>query len=606
MTPRYRFEQYTATRLMTGVVAYAPSGERIAYVDNTSGQFNLWTIPSGGGYPRQLTTFEDSTVRDLRWSPDGATIAFVADSDGDEFHQVYLIPAGGGWPQRITDAPKAQHVLGSWHPHGSQLTYSANDDEPANVDAIAHDLASGQRKRIMTGHRHYAGDYSPDGRFLAVIRFEGNTDQNIFVVEAESGEAMLATPHEGDAIFIAEAWSADGRGLYMLTNAGREYRGLAYFHLNDARWDWVYALDHDVEYVLVSEDGSTLICVVNVDGTSQLWGRDLHTGVDLDLPDLPLGAIGGAALSPDGGRLAYVAATPKTATSLFELDLRSGELVELTQTMLGGVDPAHMVEPELIHYATFDGRQIPAWLYRPLVAPDRAGAYPMVLSIHGGPESQERVVYNYNGLYQYLLNRGIAVLAPNIRGSAGYGITYQKLIHRDWGGDELKDIEYAARYMQGLSWVDNARLAVFGGSFGGFATLSALTRLPEYWAVGVDLVGPANLVTFVKAVPPHWRPSMKRWVGDPEEDFDMLMARSPITYVDNIRAPLLVIQGANDPRVVQAESDQMVARIRENGGDVTYYVDPEEGHGTTRRRNNLKWMRMTAEYLEEKLLGGVS
>jgi len=225
-----------------------------------------------------------------------------------------------------------------------------------------------------------------------------------------------------------------------------------------------------------------------------------------------------------------------------------------------------------------------------------------VLSIHGGPEAQEQATYSYNGLYQYWLNQGLGVLAPNIRGSTGYGISYQKLIHRDFGGSDLKDIEYAAKYLQSLDWVDKNRVAIFGGSYGGFAVLSALTRLPEYWAVGVDIVGPSNLVTFTKNVPSFWKPIMKEWVGDPEEDRDMLMERSPITYVDHVRAPLLVIQGANDPRVVKSESDQMVERIRKNGGDVRYYIDEEEGHGATRRENLLVWLKLVAGYLDEQLL----
>ena len=226
----------------------------------------------------------------------------------------------------------------------------------------------------------------------------------------------------------------------------------------------------------------------------------------------------------------------------------------------------------------------------------------MVVSIHGGPEAQERPAYAYNGLYQYLLSRGIGVLAPNIRGSSGYGISYQKLIHRDWGGGELEDIRHAAEYLRTLEWVDASRVAIFGGSFGGFATLSALTRLPEYWATGVDLVGPSNLVTFVESVPPFWRPTMRDWVGDAEDDRDLLLERSPITYIDQVRAPLLVMQGANDPRVVQAESDQMVEALRQRNLGVTYYVDEKSGHGPSSRADSVKWMKMIGEYLEDKLI----
>jgi len=240
---------------------------------------------------------------------------------------------------------------------------------------------------------------------------------------------------------------------------------------------------------------------------------------------------------------------------------------------------------------------VPAWLFRPR----GDGPFPVVVSIHGGPEAQERPSYAYSGLYQYLLSRGIGILAPNIRGSTGYGLSYQRLIYRDWGGAELEDIRHAAEYLRTLDWVAPDRLGVFGGSFGGFATLSALSRLPEYWAAGVDVVGPSNLITFVASVPPHWRSVLKEWVGDAEEDRDLLIERSPITYVDNIRAPLLVIQGANDPRVVQAESDQMVERLRELGREVEYYVDEESGHGPASREAGIKWWRMTGDFLIEKL-----
>ncbi len=259
-----------------------------------------------------------------------------------------------------------------------------------------------------------------------------------------------------------------------------------------------------------------------------------------------------------------------------------------------------MVEPELVRYPTFDGRQIPAFLYQPKdVAPGEL--VPVVLSIHGGPESQERPGYAYNGFYQYLLNRKIGVLATNIRGSTGYGKSYQRLIHRDWGGAELKDLEHAAMYLQSLSWVDPKRMGVFGGSFGGFATLSCVTRLPQYWAAAVDIVGPSNLITFVKAVPPFWKRFMKEWVGDPEEDADFLSERSPITYVDNVQASLLVIQGANDPRVVKAESDQMVELLRELGRTVEYMVFEDEGHGFTKTANRLKAFRASAEWFERHL-----
>lgn len=599
---KYHFEQFTATRLYSGLVAYSPDGKWILHSNNTTGQFNLWKIPSGGGIPCQLTNFTDNTLRGAAWSPDGLRILFIADQNGDEQHQVYAIGSEGGWPEAITSAMKAQHAFGGdpWSPDGRMIAYGGNDREPTNQDVILRDMESGETARPVPPLGYgYPGYWSPDGRYLTVGQLVSNTDQNMYLYDTQSGETVHITPHEGEVKFFPGPWSPDGSGFYFLTDVGREYTGLALYSVTERRWDWVDAPDQDIENVDISRSGEVMVWVLNNGGASQLRGINLESGNELQLPDLPLGVVSGMNLSPDGTRLALVFTHPGEAPNLYEFDLQTGQMQPLGQSMLGGIDPADMVQPDLITYTSADGRTIPAWLYKPKTG---SGPYPVVLSIHGGPESQERPTYAYNGLYQYLLNRGFGVLAPNIRGSTGYGKTYQKLIHRDWGGAELKDIEYAAKYLRSLDWVDGNRLAVFGGSFGGFATLSAVTRLPDYWAAAVDLVGPSNLLTFTRSVPPTWRALMRSWVGDPEDDHDLLVERSPITYVDHIKAPLLVIQGANDPRVVKAESDQMVERIRTNGGEVQYYVDEQEGHGATRTENRNHWFRLTCQFLEEHLL----
>lgn len=594
---QYQFEQFTAVRLHTSA-AYSHDGEQIAFIANTSGQFNIWIVPSGGGTARQLTSFEDSAVRSFSWSNDDCKIAFVADKDGDENRQVYVIDSAGGWHERVSEKLDRQYDLAGWSPDDSKLLYTANDANPAEKDPIEHDLGTGELRRLMTGHRNFAAEYSPDGKYINIVQFNGNTDQNVFILEVESGEAALASPHEGEAVFFHAAWKPDSSGFFMLSNHEREFNNLAYYDIKSGKWDWYYAGEHDVDIVSVSEEANLVLIVINDSGRAKLLGFDLETGEAADVPELPVGVVGGIDIAPDGSKVVLNYVSSKEAVNIYEFDLKTGEMTALSQSMLGGINLDDLVDPELIHYETFDGKQIPAWLYKPKADGD---TFPVLLSIHGGPESQERPTYNYSGLYQYLLNRGIGVLAPNVRGSTGFGISYQKLIHRDWGGGELKDIEHAAKYLHALDWVDSDRIGVFGGSFGGFATLSAVTRLPEYWAVAVDIVGPSNLVTFAKSVPEHWKPIMKQWVGDPEEDYDMLMERSPITYVEHIQAPLLIIQGANDPRVVKAESDQMVEAMKELGIDVTYHVDPEEGHGAARRKNMIKWMRMVAEYLEAHL-----
>jgi dipeptidyl aminopeptidase/acylaminoacyl peptidase len=603
MTQKYTLEQFARVTLFYPIVAYSPDGKQIGYISNASGQYNLFTVPSGGSVKdaKQWTHYTDNTARAFLWSPDGKEILFQADQNGDEFTQIYRLNLGSGEITPITSKFDSRYFIGDWAENGV-VAYCGTERVEQFMEIILHNLQSGERTFPMPQDGvYFPGEFSPDGRYLQVIKFLGNTNQDIYLLDTHTGESVHVTPHEGKQIYFPASWKRDGSGFYLLTNQGREFQNLAFYNVADKRWNWVETPDHDIEQVAVGKDGRTLIWVINDDGASRLQGRNLETGEALRLPDLPLGVVSAISLSPDCTRAAMVFARPVEATNVYEVDLRTGEARALGESMTGGVDPSDMQEPELIRYPTFDGRQIPAWLYRPKGASARQPV-PVVLSIHGGPEAQERAQYNYSGLYQYLLNRGFAVLAPNIRGSTGYGISYQQLIHRDWGGGELKDIEHAAKYLKSLDWIDGNRICVFGGSFGGFATLSAVTRLPEYFALGVDIVGPSNLVTFVKSVPPFWKHDMKAWVGDPEEDFEMLMERSPITYVDKVRAPLLVIQGAKDPRVVQAESDQMVERMRANGGDVRYYVDEQEGHGATRTENRLKWFQMIADYMEEYLL----
>lgn len=602
----YTFEQFTAIRRYgLGSMSFSPDGSQIAYIVNTSGQFNLWRQSSAGGFPRQLTVFADRAVRQVAWAPDGERIVFTADHHGDEFTQVFVIPASGGQPEQLTDAPLTQHFIdgGPWSPNGRWLAFYGNDrDDHTNMDVLARDMKTGDVRRILAGKALYAfGGWSPDGKKMLAVDVKSNTNQDLYLVDPRDGAHRLLTEHDGHVKYQPGPWAADGSGFYFLTDEGREFTGLAFYDVRAYKWDWVETPDWDVENLAGSDDGRHLAWVVNEDGYSRLYVRNTRTGKRLTLPELPAGVQMNLVFSPDGDKLAVLWMTPTHCAEIYVLDLRKRSVTQITHSMLGGLDERDLSTPRLVRYPTWDEREIPAWLYKPRGASAR-NKVGVILSIHGGPEAQERPLYIYSGMYQYWTSRGLGVLAPNIRGSTGYGKTYQKLIHRDWGGGELKDIEAAVQYLRTLDWVDPARIGVFGGSFGGFATLSAVSRLPDYWAVAVDIVGPSNLLTFVKAVPPHWRRFMDEWVGNPETDRDLLIERSPITYVDQIKTPLFIIQGAKDPRVVKAESDQIVEKLRARGVDVRYDVYEDEGHGFTKRENELKAWRDAAAFLEKYLL----
>ena len=598
-TSRYPFEQFTAIRRYQPTLSFSPDGSEIAYVTNTSGQYNLWRQSSAGGYPHQLTTFVDQSVRRVAWSPDGQTILFTADRDGDEFHQLYRISAHGGWPDPLTNAPAAQHYLASvdaWSPDGRTIAYAGNDREPADQDVLVRNLDLPEANRPVSGNVYYfAGAWSPDGTRLTAMDVTSSTSTEVHLIDIANGETRHLTPHEGEVMYLPGPWAADGSGFYLLTDEGREFLGLAFFRIASGTHEWIETPDWDVEGVAASDDGRYLAWTVNEHGSSRLYVRHLLTGTLANLPDVPSGVISTLAAARGGDKLAFLLSRPDHPNEVYVLDLAENVLTQITHGFLGGIDPADLVAPADVTFPSFDGRDIPAHLYRPA----GPGPFPVILSIHGGPVAQERP--EYDGMYQYLLNRGIGILAPNVRGSTGYGKSYQKLIHHDWGGGDLQDFEAAATYLRTLDWVDADRIGVYGGSYGGFAVLSCISRLPDYWAAAVDVFGPSNLVTTVETAPPTWRRLDNQLIGDPDSEREFLLLRSPVTYADQITAPLFVIQGANDPRVPRGESDQIVDRLRARGVDVRYDVYEDEGHGFTKRENALKEQRDTAEFFEHHL-----
>jgi dipeptidyl aminopeptidase/acylaminoacyl peptidase len=599
-------EQFFAVRRFSGVLTFTEDGAHVLFASNMSGQFNLWRVPVKGGWPDQLTGFNDETVRGVAVSPRDGTILFCADHDGDEFHQLYLIDRGSGWPEQLTNEPEVQHFVASdaWSPDGTKFAYAANARTSTDLECWIRDAESGEMRAVFgAGMFSFPHAWSPDGTKLLAIDSRNNSDSSIHLIDVESGEARELTPHDDDALFVPGSWAADGSGFYLSTDAGSEFGGLAFYDLAAERYEWVEEPHHDVADLRVSADGRVLAWLVNENGYDRLRMRDLESGryVTADLPDGARPHLTGAepplALSPDGSHAALIVSSPRRSPEVWVVETETGRARATTESRIGGLREEQLVDVELVSFPTFDGRDVPAWLYRP----DVDGKAPVVLSIHGGPEAQERPVYQ--PLYQYLLSRGIGVLATNIRGSTGYGKSYQRLVQRDWGGGDMQDWEHAVKWLQQQDWVDAERIGVYGGSYGGFAVLTCVTRLPDYWAAAVDIFGPSNLVTFAKAVPPTWKRFIARFVGDPETEADFLMKRSPISYVENVRTPLLVMQGATDPRVVKGESDQMVAKLRKLGREVEYVVFDDEGHGFTKRANELKAYRLAAEWLERHLTG---
>ncbi len=592
------YSDFAPTRRFGHSIAIAPDGSAIAYVADEGGQLNLVVQTLDGSPPTTVTRGTDWSVRQVGWSPDSSTLFYAADRDGDEYYQLFRVDRDGSDRLQLTHSPEAQHYLGDApvSPDGRWLAYASNDRDPTDQDVILRDLQTGEVRRLLAfGGLLFVGSWSPDSSRLTVFDARSNTEIAPLIAGLDGSVQWLLEGRPGK--HQGGSWSGDGNAVYLTTDLDRDFVAFTRLDLADGSLTPLDEPDWDVQGAAVVDGGRVAIWLVNADGISDVRARDLVEDSDLMVPPIPPGAMLTFSVSDDGSRVAVLAATGTVPLNVGLVDLNRGRFDWVTDSAPTAADTSMFVEPELVRFPTHDGRDIAAYLYRP--AGD--GPFGVVLSIHGGPEAQELPAYNYNGLYQYLLSRGVGVLAPNVRGSTGYGTAFQKLIHHDWGGDELKDLEQAHHYLSGLDWVDPSRVGVFGGSFGGFATLSCVSRLPDLWAAAVSVVGPSNLVTFVSSVPPSWRRLMAEWVGDAESEQDFLRERSPITYADDIVTPLFVIQGANDQRVVQAESDQIVERLRARGVDVRYDVYSDEGHGFTKRANESKALSDSAEFLIDYL-----
>jgi dipeptidyl aminopeptidase/acylaminoacyl peptidase len=544
-----------------------------------------------------LFAIEGAAAYGVAWSPTG-DLYCSAHRGGTERWQVYVRrPDGRVEDFCISDGDHVQHHLSrnAVSPDGNSVAISTNAREAGDVDVAIVDAKTGRQRLVASGSAwHVAGGWSPDGRWLGVMRVAQNTDQDLLAVDAETDEIAELTAHQGEMQNVPAGWLEDGR-LLAITDHDSDFLHLDAIDVHSGERQVYESTDWDVELAATSSDGRGVVWSINEDGYSRLRWR-FQKGAVGDRETK--GTVVDLVVSRDGARCAYALLPIGGPVEIRILELSSGEDKLLVR---GEAQEFYSPHPESIRIPGTEGG-IPCYVYRP----DRgAGRRPALLVIHGGPEGQSRPTFQ-GALGAALLERGIALVVPNIHGSTGYGKSWQTRIHRDWGGIDLADLRAVAEWMRAQPDLDPGRFGVWGGSYGGFASLTCVTRLPEYWCCAVDIFGPSNLVTMLENAAPNWRRWNKLWIGDLESERDKLIERSPITYVENVRCPLLVFQGDNDPRIPRRESDQMVERLRKLGRPVEYITFEGEGHGFARRENQVLLHQKTLEFLERHLLDSVA
>ncbi|MCS7229633.1 MAG: S9 family peptidase [Candidatus Kryptonium sp.] len=592
----YTIEQYLNIKSASGPTV-SPDGKFIAYLTDITGTNQVWKTGITSGCPEQLTFF-DERVQFVSWNPkDGYWLLFGKDIGGNEHTQLFLLKSDGSEIRRLTHNDNVIYNFGAWSNDGTMFAFTANERNRAFFDVYVMNIKTGEKKLVWQNDgNNSVVAWSPDNKYIVVSQNRSSFDNDLYLIEYETGKVYNITPHTEPARYFGVEFSKDGKRIYLLSDEGKEFVGIAYIDIPNGKLKYIYNTNWDVETIELSKDGKYLVYVLNVDGYSEVYSLDINSGKSRKLNFPAGGVIGTLRFTSDGTKIIFTYLSPVKNQDIYYYDIQKNTYSQITKSSTAGIPQSSFVEPKLVRFKSFDGLEIPGYLYLPKNAKKDA-SLPVIVSIHGGPEAQE--LPRFSALYQYFVNNGYAVYAPNIRGSTGYGKTYASLDNTTRRKDAIKDVAMIPEFLKSTGYINPNKIVVYGGSYGGYMTLAAVTFYPELWAAGIDLVGISNFLTFLKNTGAWRQRHRMAEYGDPEKDAEFLKEISPFYYVDRIKAPLMIIQGANDPRVPKSESDQIVESIKARGGIVEYLVFDDEGHGLSKLKNRIKAYKAIVEFLDK-------
>ncbi len=599
----FEIEKLYMTRAVGGT-AWSPDGKTIAFISNISGRNNIWLVPSEGGWPTQLTVSDQRQARPA-WSPDGKWIAYMSDYDGDEQWDIFMVAPKTGEVKNVTNTREIAEEDPAWSPDGRYLVYMVKPKTSSVFEIDVFDTVLRDVKHITTGtpndRMNVRPIWSHDGKWIAYTQEQAKgTDSNIFIAEVATGKSDLLTPHEGEQIFRVSDFSPDAASLLLTSNAVNGYENVGVLNIASKKITWLTKEKWETSAGHFSPDGKSVTWTANVDGNTDIFIHDLSPGKTTPVP-LPKGVneLGGAesAFTRDGSRLLYYHDGAKAPNDAWVYALATGKSHQVTSSLVGGVQADEMVEPFLVHYPSRDGKwTISAFVYVPFNLP-RQPISPAIVYVHGGPASQ--TVNSFNRLIQYMANQGYIVVAPNYRGSTGYGKDFQHANLFDMGGGDLQDVLAAADWIKQTGYVDPKKLILMGGSYGGYLTMMGVTKAPDVWAAGVPIVPFVNWFTEIEHEDPVLQQSDIATMGDPKTNKALFEDRSPIFFVDKIKAPLFILAGGNDPRCPEEESQQVVDAVKKNGGKAELKVYKNEGHGFAKVENLIDAYRRATGFLKD-------
>jgi dipeptidyl aminopeptidase/acylaminoacyl peptidase len=603
-----RMNQYQNTR-SANFNSWSPDGKSILISTRFAETSQLHIVDHPGGARKQMTFFKEP-VAGASYCPDPAFKGFMFSKDigGNEFSQLFWFDIATGKYSMISDGGRSQNSLSAWSNKGDRFIVVSTRRNGKDYDLYLSDMKNPKEATLVLQREGSwsALDWSPDDKKILVGNYISANKSFLHILDMETGKLEQINPSQEEISYNGALWSADGKGIFIVNDQGAEFSTLKYYEIASKKFTSITAsIPWDVSGLAINKNRSTLVFDTNENGIASLYQLNTATLKYTRVSGLPTGVIGGIEFHPDGKQIGLVINTPQTPSDVFSIDLATNKLTQWTFSEVGGLDNSSFTVPSLIEYETFDKvngtpRKIPAFYYKPKSS---TGKIPVIISIHGGPEGQS--VPSFSPFISYLTNElGIAVLSPNVRGSSGYGKTFLKLDNGFKREESVRDIGALLDWIGKQPELDASRIAVWGGSYGGYMVLASMTNFNDRIKCGIDIVGISNFVTFLQNTE-DYRKDLRRVEYGDERDAKMkeyLLKISPANNVDKITKPLFIIQGLNDPRVPASESEQMKQTMRSKGRYVWYMLAKDEGHGF-RKKSNIDYMQWSVIlFLQQHLL----
>lgn len=599
---QYSIEQFLDTTKITGS-SFSSDDKSILFSSNKTGIYNVYSIPVSGGEPKQLTHSTTESTFAISYFPGDSRVLFTHDQGGNENNHIYLLDADGK-ERDLTPGDKLKAQFLGWSQDGKAFYFMTNERDARFFDIYKMSAGGFERTLLYQDSTGYQfGDISNDEKYIAFSKANTTADGDVYLFNSATKEMKLITPHKGEVNSAPSSFDPQSRYLLYNTDSGSEFSYLARYELATGKIEPVEKTNWDIVFSSFSHNGKYRIVGINEDARTRIKVYDRASGKMLSLPTFPEGEITAVNISKSERLMAFYFNGDRSPSDLYVYDFATKQARKLTTSLNPEIAPADLVESQVIRYKSFDGMQVPSILYKPQQA-SASTKVPALVWVHGGPGGQTRT--GYSGVIQYLVNHGYVVLGVNNRGSSGYGKTFFAADDLKHGREPLWDCVEAKKYLASLGYVDTSRIGIIGGSYGGYMVLAALAFKPDEFAVGVDLFGVSNWLRTLESIPPYWesfRKALYREIGDPATDKENLKAISPLFHADKITKPLLVLQGKNDPRVIKPESDEIVDAVKKKGGIVEYVVFDNEGHGFTKKANEMRGYKAVLDFLDKYLRG---